>query len=145
MKYIYILLFLFIPFRVLIASELAEYENHYKNMNRLQGELETLELRKKIQKIEVEIYESKQSLIETKQDNALISANVILNNEVKDGFNPREAKLLYIIGVGKNKKAVISFENQTRILKNGSTFQGWRVKIAEKEVTIIKGSEVVTL
>lgn len=145
MKYIYILLFLFIPFRVSIASELAEYENHYKNMNRLQGELETLELRKKIQKIEVEIYESKQSLIETKQDNALISANVILNNEVKDGFNPREAKLLYIIGVGKNKKAVISFENQTRILKNGSTFQGWRVKIAEKEVTIIKGSEVVTL
>lgn len=132
------------PLAVSFASELSEYENHYKNMNRLKGELEQLELEKKIQMVENEIYESKQSLKESKKQKVTKAA--IKNDEkFNSGFNPSEARLLYIIGSGKHIKAVLSFNEITQIVYNDSIYYGWRVKIRDKEVSITKGKEVIKL
>lgn len=144
MKYIFSILLFFLPFCFSMASELVEYENHYNNMNRLKGELETLELKKKIQQIEVDIYKSKQLLKETKIDDQIIKAN-ISSARMKKTFNPSNATLLYIIGFGSNRKAVINYDNVMETVKNGSIFHGWKVKVGEKEVSISKGSEVIKL
>lgn len=144
MKYMIVLLILFVPLSYSFASELSEYENHYKQMNRLKGELETLELKKKIQKIEVEIYNSKQSLNVTKQETAIIKKNMELK-KINSGFDPNDVKLLYIIGSGETKKAVFLFGDIRKVLRNGSIYKGWRINIGQKEVTITKGSDVVKL
>lgn len=144
MKYMIVLLILFVPLSYSFASELSEYENHYKQMNRLKGELETLELKKKIQKIEVEIYNSKQSLNVTKQETAIIKKNMEFK-KINSGFDPNNVKLQYIIGSGESKKAVFLFDNVRKVLRNGSIYKGWRINIGQKEVTITKGSDVVKL
>lgn len=144
MKYLLSIFVFFIHLSAVNASELTEYEDHYQDMNRLKDELAQLELKKKIQMVENEIYASKQSLQDSK--NKKIN-NETMEREIKSnsGFDPNEAKLLYIVGSGKNKKAVISFNEITKTVYNGSLYYGWKVKIRNKEVSIMKGKEVIKL
>lgn len=143
MKNTLINLLLFFTSFYCFSNELTDYEHHYQNINKLKSELEVLELKKKIQQVEVEIYESKQSLnlitnpakIASKEENAMQ-----LNK-----FNPNMASLLYIVGTGIKTYAVISFNQKMISLKNGTIYQGWKIKIANKNVTLTKGLDVVKL
>ena len=144
MKYILSAIIIFISLPVSFASELSEYENHYKNMNRLKGKLEKLELKKKIQEVENKIYEEKILLKETKTKKET-QERIIKKIDRNDGFDPKNVRLLYIIGAGSKIQAVLSYNGKTKTLNNGNRYHGWKIKISRKDVVLMKGSEVIKL
>ncbi len=144
MKYILYVIVIVISLPVSFSSELSEYENHYKNMNRLKGELEQLELKKKIQEVENKIYEDKLFLKETKTTKES-QERIIKKIDRNNGFDPKKIKLLYIIGIGNKIQAVLSYSGKSETLNNGDRYHGWKVKVLQKEVALMKGSEVIKL
>ena len=143
-----ILCFLIFGSASALAEPLSEYENHYIKMNQLKSELEQLELEKKIQAVEMELLKNKM-ILEGDVDLNLKSNNpndiISLQQQKKQrelpppAFSPRELQIQYILGTGKNKMIVFTFNGQKQTLKSGQKFNGWMMKIMDKKIQFTKG------
>lgn len=127
------------------ASDLSEYEKHYKELNKLRGQLEKLELQKKISDIKREISEAKGAERAARLQASSSPESPSSAASVR-GFNPIGHTLKYIIGTGKNSKAVMqSGMGDTKTFLQGQSYNGWRLSIKGRKAIFTKGKETIEL
>ena len=145
MKVAIILVSLLTPFTSLFASNLSEYEQHYEELNRLRGQLEKLELEKKIQQLKTDIKDIKAG---TATAGNLNRTNQVSQAPVSLGAASSvlsSSKLIYIVGTGADLSAVIDFKGNEIAVKNGDIIDGWNVEIDSRKVKLHKGKDSIEL
>ncbi len=146
MKYLAVIIMSVVPMLGANANEMSEFENHYREMIKLQNDLDKLRLEKEILALEVDISASRREMISSRmQSNQVISPDGTPFPTVSNAFNPYDAKLLYLLGTGASMRAIVSFRDVNYSFRSGQLHDGWRVTIDNKDVFFNKGSESVQL
>ncbi len=133
------------------ADYIEENERIFKAISSLEDQLKELELKQKIQKIELEIKEN-ELLLSNKMSKPVTQQIAAKPSPIKrpvtrprNIFEPNDVKLLYLVGSGLNRNAVVNYKSSNNTLKNNSLFNGWRVSIVENEVALVRGDKRVAL
>ncbi len=134
------------------ADYIRENEEIFRAISMLEEQLKKLELEQKIQRIELEIKEDTMALNAKKAPPPVPPAVQVNVQPVKKAparsisvFEPKDVELLYLVGSGLNRSAVVSYKSSNNTLKNNSLFHGWRVSILDNDVALIRGDRRVTL
>lgn len=131
------------------ADYIAENERIFRAISTLEEQLKELELKQKIQKIENEIIEETIALNAKKAPPppVIVSTPPVEKPPTRsvNVFEPSDVKLLYLVGTGSNRSAVVSYKSSNSTLKDNTTFYGWRVSIHDNDVALIRGDRRVTL
>ncbi|KJG56569.1 hypothetical protein UA38_13755 [Photobacterium kishitanii] len=128
------------------SNDFSEYESNMKNIDLLKNQVNRLELKKKIVDLEVEIYKKRESIAQKKPalDTSIIKEKIDIQPVVND-FDPRDIKLIYVLGSGRTLQAQVKYNDESFNVKNNSVIKGWRVKIDNSSVTLNRNKRVVTL
>ncbi|PAR92345.1 hypothetical protein [Vibrio cholerae] len=133
------------------ANELTRYENNLKVIENLKIKLEQLELKKQIQAVEIEIKEGESKLVnksnalqKPKDENAP-KAIVKIEYPEKGIFDPKKIQLKYLVGTGDDIVAVIDYDGKYEKLKSGNYYNGWKLNISGRKVTLRKGQDIIAL
>ncbi|WP_160295671.1 hypothetical protein [Photobacterium kishitanii] len=96
--------------------------------------------------LEVEIYKKRESIAQKKPalDTSIIKEKIDIQPVVND-FDPRDIKLIYVLGSGRTLQAQVKYNDESFNVKNNSVIKGWRVKIDNSSVTLNRNKRVVTL
>ena len=138
------LIFFVLSFSTVVnADYVNEQEKSYKNINHLENQLKELQLREQIQQIEIKIKNNEQLLNPPPPPPP---PKVVPKQRPRGNtFSPSQVKLLYLIGSGMDRAAVISYRGENHRVNNGTKFRGWTVRIQEKTVVFNRGSQNITL
>lgn len=153
MKKIICLFVVFLQPMIVRADYIEQNEKIFTSISRLEDKLKELELKQKIQKIELEIKENAESLMAKPkiEEKVIVKSPVIQPNKpvrrtpTKPAFKPEDVQLLYLIGSGMNRNAVVFYKSNNSTLRNNTLFNGWRVQIRQNEVALVRGDRRVTL
>lgn len=134
------------------ADYIAENEKIFRAISMLEEQLKELELKQKIQKIELEIKEDAIALNAKNVPKPVTPVVKVNTQPVKklpvrsvNVFKPEDVELLYLVGSGLNRSAIVSYKSLNNTLRNNSVFHGWRVSILNNDVALIRGDKRVAL
>lgn len=153
MKKIICLFVVFLQPMIVRADYIEQNEKIFTSISRLEDKLKELELKQKIQKIELEIKENAEALMDKPkiEEKVIVKSPVIQPSKpvrrtpAKPAFKPEDVQLLYLIGSGMNRNAVVFYKSNNSTLRNNTLFNGWRVQIRQNEVALVRGDRRVTL
>ncbi len=124
-----------------------QQEKSYKTITSLQNELRELELQEQIQQLELKI-KNNQALLNPPPPVARpvpAKTRPSVANKPVPSFMPNQVKVLYLIGAGAGRSAVVSHKGESHTLRDGTTFHGWRVQVKDKNVVFSRGNNNITL
>lgn len=137
---------------VVNADYIAENEKIFRAISMLEEQLKELELKQKIQKIELEIKEDAMALNAKNVPKPVAPVVKVNTQPIKkppvrsaNVFEPNDVELLYLVGSGLNRSAIVSYKSSNNTLRNNSVFHGWRVSILNNDVALIRGDKRVAL